>query len=97
MAKAKKESKTEVKAPVLDLKEKTEVDNEIKDAEVKTPEIKEPVNEKKEPEVKPEVKDKESEAEVKPKEEARTPCENCSIKFDSASCKSCIIYKRLKK
>lgn len=89
MPRAKKETKTEVKASVLD---KEVVEQEIKETEVpvetKEPEVKEPEVEVEKPEV--EVKDE------KPEEKVETPCGKCSIKFGSPACKSCVIYKRLK-
>ena len=94
MAKAKKES-TAVD-PAVDIKEDVKQE-EVK--EVKAPKAEKPVVESKS-EVKESVVEKPEapKADKAPKEkEEPTPCEKCSFKFDSAPCKSCIIYKRLKK
>jgi len=89
MAKDKKadkkvESKAEAKAPVLD----TPKDEEVKvEAQAK---IEEHAVKAKDEVPKVEKLAKEPKVE-------KTPCGTCSTKFDSASCKSCVIFKRLKK
>jgi len=43
--------------------------------------------------IKPEVQEKVEEPKLK---KEKSPCDDCSIVFDSAPCKSCVIYKRKK-
>lgn len=91
MAKAKKnESNTEAEVSVLDPKVDEIVIDEVVE-KVETPV--EP-----EPEVVVEPEAEVAKAKPAKVEVEQTYCEkNCSIKFNSAPCGSCIVYKRLKK